>query len=168
MCSSDLSIGLHGEAFAVGWVVVDAAGGELSSGRAECWRDNAKGRLPDRAWVDQHIPVGNINCSTPAEVRAAFWSAWKTERAKGAVMVADCCWPVEARFLIACVDVDPEERRWLGPYPLHDVATARLSAGLDPLGTEERLPNELPKHCPLADARQSARLFLEALTVHHG
>jgi hypothetical protein len=50
-----------------------------------------------------------------------------------------------------------------GPYPLVDVASVRLAAGLDPLGAYDRTAGELPVHNPLADARQSARLLLEAL-----
>lgn len=161
------SIGLHGEGFAVGWVVVTDTGEELSCGRASCPPENAAGADDDRAWVAANIPPIDRDCSTPAEVRAAFWRAWLS-RPYNAAMVADCAWPVEARFLAACVDADPVRRRWHGPYPLHDVATARLAAGLDPLATVDRLPSEGPKHDPLADARQSARLFLEALRTRMG
>ena len=38
-----------------------------------------------------------------------------------------------------------------------------LCAGMDPMATYDRLPAELPRHDPLADARQSARLLVEAL-----
>jgi hypothetical protein len=38
-----------------------------------------------------------------------------------------------------------------------------LSAGMNPLATYDRTPSELPRHNPLADARQSARLLSEAL-----
>lgn len=157
------SIGLHGEAWAVGWVVVDGDGVEVGRGMFVCPPYAAEGMPADREWVGENCPRLTVNCSTPAEVRAAFWSAWLIERAQGSVLVADCAWPVEARFLAACVDVDPNGRRWNGPYPLHEVATARMLAGLDPLATVDRLPNEEPKHNPLTDARQSARLFIEAL-----
>jgi len=169
------SAGLHGEAFAFGYVVVTRDGQELECGKFFCWLDNAKGTDEDLRWVRENCPGLAIfadrdavvpPCTNPAELRARFWEAWMHWREKGAIAVADCSWPVEARFLAACVDVGPAERRWQGPYPLHDVATARLCANLDPLAVVERLPNELPKHDPLADARQSARLFLEAL--HEG
>ena len=164
------SIGLHGEAFAVGWVVIDD-GTEVDSGFAACPMSNASGDAEDRAWVVRNCPPLPWECSTPAEVRAVFWRAWRRERERCAdvVLVADCAWPVEARFLAACVDVDPVVRRWGGPYPLHDVATARLAAGLDPLAIAPRLSNELPVHHPTCDARQSARLFVEALKAcKHG
>lgn len=161
------SVGLHGDGFAYGFVIIDEAGREIASGFGGCDPERAESnRDPDgRAWVGENIPdyVQRGGSSSPSAVRDGFWQAWLQWKASGAVLVADCAWPVEARFLAACIDDDPEVRRWQGPYPLHDVATARLMAGLDPLATVERLPNELPIHDPLADARQSARLWIEAL-----
>jgi hypothetical protein len=150
------SDGLHGEAFAYGFVVVDDTGADVE--------------ITD-AWVREHVVPANprATCGTRREVRLKFWDAWVRWKERGAVMVADCAWPVEARFLAACVDDYPLGRPRDGPYPLHDVATMRLAAGLDPLATEGRLLNEMPIHNPLADARQSARLWLEALaTLRNG
>ena len=157
------SVGLHGEGFAVGYVVVSNAGHELAYARIACPPDAARGSHSSRGWIAANCPPIPADVVTPKAVRDSFWAAWQRWKASGAVLVADCAWPVEARFLAACVDDDPAARTWLGPYPLHDVATARLAAGFDPLATVERLPNELPQHDPLADARQSARLWLEAL-----
>ena len=156
------SVGLHGEAYAVGWVAIEN-GAEIAFGRLACDPDVCRGTDEDRAWIAANIPPIPPTHTRPSEMRADFWVAWCRATASGAVLVADCAWPVEARFLAACIDDHPDGRRWRGPYPLHDVATARLAAGLDPLATVDRLPNEEPKHDPLADARQSARLFLEAL-----
>jgi hypothetical protein len=75
--------------------------------------------------------------------------------------VADCPYPVEANFFTTMLKEQADE--WGGPYPFIDVASVRFAAGLAPLETCERLPTELPAHDPLADARQSARLFFEAL-----
>lgn len=159
------SIGLHGEGWSVGWVVVDEDGNELSCGQASCSPDFACGKVDDRRWVRENCPMPTFTHDDPEGVRQAFWQAWLEEQRRGAMLVADCAWPVEARFLIACVEWDTNVRNWRGPYPLHEVATARMMAGLDPLGTETRLPRELPKHDALSDARQSARLWIEALRV---
>lgn len=156
------SVGLHGEGFAVGWVVVQDDGEEVGSGRYACPPAEAEGTEEGRAWVQAHVPAFSLLEENTWGVRCAFWEAWLDWRAQGALLVADCAWPVEARFLAACVDDLPGMREWDGPYPLHDVATLRLAAGLDPLATVDRLPTELPQHDPLADARQSARLWLEA------
>lgn len=156
------SVGLHGEGFAVGWVVVDETGKELEAVREACSPDKAQGDDDGRIWVDDHCSIPADHTS-PIGVRSSFWASWLRWKEQGAVLVADCAWPVEARFLVDCVEDDCVARTWEGPYPLHDVATARLCAGFDPLATVERLPNELPQHDPLADARQSARLWLEAI-----
>lgn len=157
------SIGLHGEGFAVGFVVVDRDGKEIEQGGHCCDPINASGNRGAREWVAANVPAFAYDCDGPDQVREKFWAAWQRWKAKGAALAADCCWPVEARFLIQCVHAEPDEREWAGPYPLIDVASVRLAAGLDPLGTEARRPDELPAHDPLADARQSARLLIEAL-----
>lgn len=155
------SVGLHGEGYAVGWVLVSPDGREIDSGYSACPSRNAAGDDAGREWimenVDPHLP--HPKYETPRDVRGDFWSDWQSKKA-GAVMAADVPWPVESRFLNDCVrDFGGDDE----PYPLIDVASVRLAAGLDPLGTEPRLPNELPAHDPLADARQSARLLIEAL-----
>lgn len=157
------SIGLHGEGFAVGYVVVDREGNTLDSGNFACPVYSAKGTLTGFEWVKSNCQTLPVTHNAPWLMRAAFWRAWREWAGKGAVLVADCAWPVEARFLAQCVDDDPMSREWLGPYPLYDVAPIRLAAGLDPLATCSRLPEEEPAHDPLCDARQSARLLMEAL-----
>lgn len=159
------SIGLHGEGFAVGFVVVAPDGTELDSGAYSCLPDMALGDIPGRAWIVENVPAMEPTHGTPRQVRDAFWTKWREWADKGAALVADCAWPVEARFLCACVDQDSMNRAWSGPYPLHDLASVLFAAGMDPNATYPRLDNELPAHHPLADARQSARLFVEALPM---
>jgi hypothetical protein len=162
------SVGLHGETFAVGWVVVNPAGEEQDHGQLACDPINASGSKEGREWVAANVPVSIYRYSGnsgPMWIRDEFWHAWTTWKERGAVLGADCPWPVEARFLIHCVQQDPDVREWGGPYPLIDVASVQLAAGFDPLATVDRLPDELPVHDPLADARQSARLLVEALKI---
>jgi hypothetical protein len=160
------SVGLHGEGFAVAWVVVDRSGEGVASAAYSCDPSLAVGDDEGREWVAENVTVPPAGRKRhPAHVRDEFWRAWEDARSRGATLWAECCWPVEANFLSACVADDPGARRWAGPYPLHDVASVRLAAGLDPLATVDRLPDELPAHNPLADARQSARLLIEALSL---
>lgn len=164
------SIGLHGEGFAVGYVVIDRGGTVLEERTYACDPDTAAGLPKDRRWVDANVPrlahpEASHPTSTPTSVRAEFWYRWLYWKEIGAVLVADCCWPVEARFLAACVEDCRPQRDWEGPYPLHDLASVMLALGRDPTATHARLPNELPAHHPLHDARQSARLLLEALST---
>jgi len=168
------SIGLHGEGFAV-------AGGIYISGAAQreffywCSPEFAQGTLTNLRWVRDNIPpLPGGREVNPYCVRHSFWLEW--EKAKqaypGIHMAAECGWPVEANFLSMCIrdanpfgcQPDPWPREFQGPYPLHEIATFMLAAGMDPMATYDRTPPELPKHNPLADARQSARLLHEALT----
>lgn len=158
------SVGLHGEAFAVGYVVVDEMGDEIGGAMYSCFPAAARGTRPSHTWVAENLPLLSDECSSPAEVRAKFWEDFKFWNEEGDLEVwADCGWPVEARFLIACIEDDHRWREWSGPYPLHEIASAMLAAGKDPLEAHERMVDELPAHDPLKDARQSARLLYEAL-----
>jgi hypothetical protein len=158
------SIGLHGEGWAVGLVVVNDDGEIIDPACFACPPEAAAGGEDGRQWVRNHVPPLYTAYETPREVRTAFWDRWRAYRGAGHVLVADCGWPVEARFLAACVDDDPESRAWQGPYPLHELASFMLAAGLDPLAPSERLADE-PEHDPLGDARQSARLLRRALAA---
>ena len=157
------SLGLHGSGFAAGWVVVDNEGKEHDSGLACTRISEAMCSRETWEWLQTNVPAMPTTHESMRGVRQAFWDAWQRWKANGAVLVADCAWPVEARFLAQCVDDVPASREWTGPYPLHDLASMLLAVGKDPLATYDRLPGELPAHHPLNDARQSARLLIEAL-----
>lgn len=157
------SIGLHGEGFAVGFVVVDREGNRVDSGLFSCEQYNAKGNEEGAKWVKANVPKLRVTHDSPWQVRAAFWKKWREWKAKEAVLFAECAWPVEARFLAACVDDHLREREWEGPYPLHDIASFIVACGGDPMAKRERRDDELPEHDPLADAIQSARLLFECL-----
>lgn len=165
------SIGLHGEGFAAGFVVVTDSGAELDAGRYACLPHRAAGRwsgddAADRDWVAANVPHMPPTHHSPQPLRSAIFAAIDRARLRAAeagaelLIWAECGWPVEATFL--CDGVDDHAAR-TGPYPLHEIATAMLLAGMDPMATYDRLPAELPRHDPLADARQSARLLVEAL-----
>lgn len=161
------SIGLHGEGFAVGFVVVNEFGIEVSKSLIACPRESADGVFCNREWVNKNIPEikAMFECKNPKEVRDHFWREWMAWKEHGAIMVADCAWPVEARFLEACVSDSPSEREWQGPYPLHDLASILLCNGKNPLDKFPRMENELPEHNPLCDARQSARILIENISA---
>ena len=162
------SAGLSGEGFAVGWVVVARDGTEIDSGMRWCSLDLASGREAGISWVREHVMPAltagdmGIELRSLVELRSEFWNEWAVQRARGALLAADVPWPVEANFLSACVRDNPR-REALQPYPLIDIASVRLAVGLDPLETLPRAARELPAHNPLADARQSARLLVEAM-----
>ena len=158
------SIGLHGEGFALGCVVLDTTTHTIiREFHFHSDPDKAEGKQDDRVWVFNNVPYAPANCNEPKDVRDLFWSFWTEWKELGAALLADCAWPVEARFLLACIADDPVARNWEGPYPLYDLAPMLLVLGDDPLATVERLPDELPAHNPLNDARQSARLLVLCL-----
>lgn len=160
------SIGLHGEGFAVGWVIMDSKGNIFGDECHACHPERAEGDEVSRRWVSQNCPVpqSGYNHRRPVHVRSTFWDIWVGERAMGTALIADCAWPVEGRFLDACVRDDLQHRLFTGPYPLHELATFLVAANMDPLATYPRIDADLPIHDPLADARHSARLLHLALS----
>jgi len=160
------SIGLHGGAFAVAGGVYDESGKALREFCYSCPRNACTGTISDMEWVNENIPEIEVTHPNSASIRHDFWGQWNAARQGGAQMWVECGWPVEARFLSECVD-DDGERIWVypGPYPLHEIASVMIAAGMDPMATYDRIPSELPKHNPLADARQSARLLAEAFST---
>jgi hypothetical protein len=155
------SIGLHGEGFAVGIVVIGVSGTIYEEHRFACPPIAARGDETGRAWVAQHVPSLIQTATNPKHVRDQFWAIWERWRRLKVPMVADCAWPVEARFLLDCV-TDDIRRHWNGPYPLLELASFLVAVGRDPLMERPRLENE-PLHDPLGDARQSARILVECL-----
>lgn len=154
------SIGLHGEGFAVGWVIIDNFM-EIDARCVSCDPHVARGGGEGRRWVQDNVPALTNLVATPRIVRDVFWKTWEYERARGTILAADCPWPVEARFLIDCVADDPGAREWSGPYPLIDIGSVIHAMGMDAVAEWPRLDSELPKHDPMRDARQSARLLME-------
>ena len=161
------SIGLHGEGFAVAWAVVNRDGERLGEGCLSCDPSQCDGTDESRLWVAENVPPLEVTSPTKQHLRNTFWHEWRYWADQGAVLVADCAWPVEANFLSACVKLNHAEREWQGPYPLHDLASVLLAVGADALAVTERLPDELPAHHPLMDARQSARQLAACLKGHN-
>jgi hypothetical protein len=173
------SIGVWGPAFAFGYVIVDEEGKELESGFEACPHRSvmlSASCLPapqlenqevDLAWVEEHVvsALGKnyVTCYGTAALDKKFIEIW--ERAlrqyTNLVMVADCPFPVETNFLLRAIPLS--RRHDLQPYPLLDVASSIAGAGYDPLADLPRKENELPKHHPTNDARQSVRIFVDGM-----
>lgn len=158
------SIGLHGDPFAV-------AGGVYTRGIEQerfcysCPDKMAEGNLEDRAWVRENCPPIPITHPSPRTLCTAFWRKWDEYKSQfpGLVAVAECQWPVEARLFHRAVELDQHARNWEGPYPLHELASFMVAAGMDPMHNYEREGKEHPAHDPLSDVRLSARLLETAM-----
>lgn len=151
------SIGLQGPAFAFGYVILDNTFTEVASGIYMNKPNFTLCNPDDVKWVKENVPFITFSKRNIHEVFNEIWKYWKN---KNAYLFAECCFPVETNFLSECVRYYDSP----SPYPLYDIASIRFAKGYDPLKEVSRGPIELPKHNPLADARQSARLLKEALS----
>jgi hypothetical protein len=160
------SIGIYGDAFAVGggWYTPDGLT-QLEFVHA-CNKNSCRGSSQDRYWVDTYVPHITVDCHSPKYLRSIFWNLWTTAREHNAIMLVDCGYPCETTFLRDCIADDIDARSKEGPYPLYDLSSILAMCGKDPLITYERLENELPRHHPLMDSRQTFRLFRECIQSH--
>lgn len=167
------TVGLYGEPFALGVVIVNTATWATEvEALVGCPFQRAGGVPEDRAWVEENVlpalqaQMGTLRpreVETPDHLRNVLADLWEHWSARGAWLAADHPFPVETEFLSgmwverkisAKADVP-------SPYPLFDYANFRAGRGLDPIETLPREESELPAHNPLADARQTARLIAE-------
>lgn len=156
------SIGLHGEAFAVGYCQVLLGTENLVKvSEGTLWFDpnDAEGSDSNREWIRDNVPdlPYSSKCRNAREFRDKFWNVLRQAMEAKSMIVADCNWPVESNFLSRCIKDDPINREWEGPYPLYDLVSMMLCNNVDPLETKPRIDSEMPPHHPLMDARQSAR-----------
>ena len=160
------SIGLHGEGFAVSWLVVDTHQGIwIDEQTHACNPSLASGTDADRLWVANNVPTIGANCASPAEVRSVFWHAWLRWREQSAWLAADAAWPVETNFLSACIRDVGSDAHFLGPYPLIDIDALAVATGHLRHAELARKADELPVHDPAADARFSARRLMTLLAA---
>lgn len=164
------SVGLFGDPFAVGSVLIGPDGSTLSKASNKIPLANARGTDEDRAWVRENVPAEWLldapDWSTPADLCRGVVGSWVEMTASNGFRVADVLlfadvgWPVEHRFLELCVKSVPG---YVGPYPLLDVGSVIFAAGYDPTATYRRHREHYPTHDPLKDAAHSARLLVSVL-----
>lgn len=152
------SAGLLGTGFAVGYAIVDDESGmTLASDWRSSGLDSVQCSNANREWLMENLAPEVLfpdaeHLLSLGELRK--WFIALVEEHRDCAPTSDCGVPVESNFLRDC---------GLNPYPLHEIATALLLAGRDPVGTFDRLPFELPKHHPMMDSRQSGRILLECV-----
>lgn len=164
-CVDAESDGLYGNIFAIGAVVVNAFTGisvAEFSGRIADIDENVTDE-----WVTTNIvplvrdlPVFSGGRSDYQSLRKAFWKFWMEWKDK-CLCISDFGAPVEAFLFRMCVSDSQQKRMWNGPYPLHELGTGLLLAGIDPdIDRLELCKLEgLKKHNPLDDAKMIAECW---------
>jgi hypothetical protein len=144
--------GLYGQVWAIGAVVL----GDGDVARFGAQVDPAVVTDP---WVRKAVvPVVDLpRFSSRDDLLNGFWAFWLAHK-DGADCVADVGHPVESGLFRACVELDLPARRWDGPYPMHELATALLMAGVDPDVDRREYCGaaDLVRHHPVDDAMASA------------
>lgn len=162
------SNGLHGAAFAVGAVLVRADGKLLDEFTGRCAIAG-----PVDEWVQKNVlPVITDMAEDHGSARSlrdAFWKWYTASKEQADYVLVDNGYPVEMRFLLACQDDDIEERYWGHPFPLIDVASLLLQAGIKPPAVRAKLAadrirgDKVVRHHPRWDAWVSVQAALWAL-----
>lgn len=159
--------GLHGQAFAIGAVVVDANDKIINefTGRVQIKGDVDK-------WVQENVlPVIEdmpINYSSYEELREVFWKWFVAAKEESDYVVVSNGYPVEYRFLLDCQQANIEERYWEHPFPILDLTSLLIQIGIQSSPDKQdfvheflSLHNRKPHH-PLQDATITALATFKA------
>lgn len=158
--------GLHGDAFAVGAVVMDGNDKVYDEFKARC---EIVGEVDE--WVQKNVlPVINdipVDCSSYKDLRESFWEWYlKAEEASDYVLVSNG-YPVEYRFLLKCQEENIEERYWQHPFPILELSSLMIQIGETSSG-KGRLVAEIirnggySRHNPVHDAKITTMVAFEA------
>lgn len=159
--------GLHGKAFAVGAVMMDAQGSVLSE-------FSARARLTEKVddWVKENVlpaiadmPITHDNYEG---MREAFWEWYLDAKEQADYVLVNNGYPVEYRFLLDCQEASLEERYWQHPFPILELSSILLMAGHGTGQSKRLLKKSLDGdyghrlHNPIDDAKLAAKLAFEA------
>lgn len=176
------TVGLYGQPFAWAVVIADTKTRKpVLEGYCQCPADVAQGTPDDREWIQANVLPALANgpafaleegmrtlerkVSSVEDLLDAYGEMWRHWHGRNAWLLVDHGYPVEAEFLFnAFMEAFLRKKTVLpSAYPVLDYASMRAGRGLEPTETLERLDSELPQHHPLADARQTLRLFWDLL-----
>lgn len=159
--------GLHGKAFAIGAVVVDAKGNILDQFSA---RTNVVGPLD--SWVKLNVLPAiedmPITHGSYEELREAFWKWYKQNEPKSDYVLVRNGYPAEYRFLLECQEADIGNRYWDHPFPILDLLSLLMQVGEGPSTNRVEFVKEfLTKHTrkphhPVQDATIAALAAFKA------
>jgi hypothetical protein len=154
------SNGLYGEAFAVGVVVADCDGNIID--KLELKSIEGEYDVTD-SWVKQNVlkHLKNMPCvKTNLELREAFYKFYMKHK-DSCIVYSDVNYPVETNFLADVAMDNVDERAFIMPCPLMDMATVE-NINIDRIEFYEKKNafyiaqspsiRKLRKHNPLDDA----------------
>ena len=162
--------GLHGQAFAVGAVLM-RANMEII--------DEFSGRCPIEGavdpWVEKNVlpSIADLPTKYPdgLALREAFWQWYTVVKTQADYTIVNNGYPSEARFLIACQEDDLEKRYNEHPFPLIELNSLLLQVGVKPLAlkkkfVEDEIQGQPPlHHHPRWDAWVTALAAIKALKM---
>lgn len=162
--------GLHGKAFAVGAVVMDAKGNVIDE-------FTARARLTEKVdeWVKNNVlpAVANMPISHDnyEQMREAFWVWYLQAKEQADYVLVNNGYPVEYRFLLDCQEANMDERYWQHPFPILELSSLLLMAEQVSRVSKRQLKKSLidasihNTHHPLDDAKLAVRLAFEAFRL---
>lgn len=162
--------GLHGKAFAVGAVVMDASGKVLDE-------FTARARLTEKVddWVKDNVlsaiadmPITHDNYE---QLREAFWVWYIQAEPEADYVLVNNGYPVEYRFLLDCQEANLAERYWQHPFPILELSSLLLMTEHSNNTSKRLLKKTLDSdfghkmHHPLEDAKMAVKLAFEAFRI---
>lgn len=157
--------GLYGNAFAIA-ITVREDGEEIYS-----WSGRSPNRNVHDSWVRENVLPALVGMpvthSSSVELEEAFWAEWMQHK-DGCTVITHCGSPVESGLFRRCVERDLDNRQWVAPFPLHELATLLLMKGEDPLSVDSFMKKRGIKpqfegvaHHPMFDAVCAAQVWEE-------
>lgn len=152
--------GLYGEILSIGAMVVDENFIEMDYFYGEVVLEKEE---KYDFWVLNNV-VPYLKNENPFEnefeLLEKFWEFWLKYR-ETAYCLADVAYPVEMGVFKKCIEVNENERRFMGPFPLLDLSSFLLAKGYDPLVNRLTLieQEKLNQHHALDDVKMTLEIW---------
>ena len=155
--------GLHGQAFAIGAVLMGADGETINEFTA---RTNIEGLIDP--WVEKNVLPAiadvTITHSSYEDMREDFWAWYLENKPKADYVLVNNGYPVEYRFLLDCQEANLDERYWQHPFPILDLTSLLVQHDHKTPIDKTKLTNgeKYSLHHPLHDAKVAALTAFDA------
>lgn len=161
------SDGLWGKGFCVSAIVIHIATGDI----IEIFTQMIDNPNIENKWVLENVMPYLSDIKTVTNLftlQENFWSLWDKYR-KHSITFADSGQPVESNWFKSCVLNDMENREYLAPFPLHEVASVVLVSGIGKVNRIEYSHlGDVYRHNPFYDSLASAITLIKAFVeIHH-